>query len=245
MPGSYVVNVPAGTQSLVQAVTPLTNVCAGPAVLGGTVLLETAPTPQGPWSATGAGSATAGQSVRLDTNGYVRCTATTQAANMVISDFSGVNSPGTSGNLISSNAVLASPNSTSIQILYSFRIPPRYLTNPNFRIEMAGSVLSTNNANVKTLTVVMNGAAGSTIQTLAITSLAQTNFFATMYGVDGSTLKGSIGTIAAGGWGGTTTAEVTLARDYINNETEVVVCITKATGTDTVTLNSFRAALYQ
>ena len=51
-------------------------------------------------------------------------------------------------------------------------------------------------------------------------------------------------TSAQGGLGISTTAIPTLTRDYINNETEFVIGITKATGTDTGDLASFSVRLY-
>lgn len=239
---SYVVAVPAGTQSLVQSVTPTTNIAVGPALLGGSVLLETAPTPQGPWSQP-LGTLTAGGSTRLSTSGYARVTATTQAATMVLSEMSGANSPLANGTLISANAIFASPSSAAAQTLFSFRIPPNFLP-LNFRLEISFSLDLTNSANVKTVNVLMNGAGGTNFGAAAVTSFATWNGIAVLSGSDGANLKGYIGAVLAGGMGGSTTALPTLARDYVNLETEIVISITKATAAETAQVDSVAVVLF-
>lgn len=244
MAGTYVVLVPAGSTSIVQAVTPLTNVYLAPQTLGGTVTLYVGPSPVGPWTPWGNGlNSTTGASVRLGVNGYVYASAATSQAAMVITDMGGANSPQIT-QLAASNVTLASASSTAIQPLYSLRIPPGFLP-LQFRCEIKGSVTVTNNANVKTLTCLMNGITGTSFLTSpSLASVAAYNFFAAFAGQgDGVSLKG-FGVGQTGGFGTSTTAFTTLARDYINNETEIVIAATKATGTDTFQLDSLSIALY-
>jgi hypothetical protein len=214
----------------VQAVTPQTSVCYGPQVLGGTALLESSPTPNGPW--TTVQSVTAAASFRPSVNSYVRLTATTQAGSLLLSDLAGSNSPLTTSTLISSGIPFASPSSTSAQQIFSFRVPPNYLPQ-TFRLVIEFGLNLTNNANVKTVNVLMNGASGTNIFSAAVTSFATFNGTAMVMAFDGANLRATQGAVLAGGQGGSTTALATLARDYINNETEFVISITKATGTDT------------
>lgn len=240
---SFGTSVAAGTQSAPQFVTPTTSVAYGPAVLGGTALLESAPTVNGPWST--VQSVTAAASFRPLTNSYVRCTATTQAASLVLSEMAGQNSPLTAGNLITSGLVFASPSSAAAQTIFSFRVPPNFLPQ-NFRMEIGFSLELSNNANVKTVNVLMNGASGTNIGSYVVTSMAAFNGMAIVSGGDGANLKGYIGVVGGGGLGGGTTAvsTTTLARDYINNETEFVISITKATAGDTAQVDAIRVALY-
>jgi hypothetical protein len=219
--GTYVVSVPAGSQSR-------------PQVLGGTALLESASNLQGPW--TTVLSATAAASFRPLVNGYVRLTATTQAGSMAVSEMAGVNSPGTTSVLVSSNIPFASPSSTAAQQIFAFKIPDKFLST-NFKLSIEFGLNLTNNANVKTVNVLMNGAGGTNVMTAAVTSFATFNGYTTVFAFDGAVL--------AGGMGGSTVALATLARDYINNETEFVISITKATGTDTAEVISCVVRLSQ
>lgn len=242
MPGTQIVLVPAGTQSAPIFLTPQTNLCAGPQVLGGSVIVETAPSINGPWLAWNAGTSLAADSFRPSTNMYARVTAATQAGIAIVADIGGANQP-TLDQLVSANFSLASPSSTSIQKLFSVRIPPLYLP-PNFRCELRGSVNLTNNANVKTLTCTLNGTGGTSFFTSpSLASNANYNFMAAFVGQGASSLKG-VGAGATGGLGLSTTAFTTLAYDYINGELEVCVCATKATGTDTFSLESLLMTIY-
>lgn len=242
MPGTTVIVVPAGSTCTPFAVTPLHNVCAGPAVLGGTVLLETASNNQGPWLAWGAGSSGAADSVRSTVNAWVRVTATTQAAIVFVSDMGGANTPAFTA-LANMNGTIATPSSTAIQKLFSVRVPPNFLP-PNFRCQVSGSVNLTNNVNVKTLTCLLNGVAGTSFFTSpSLASNANYNFVAAFVGQGAGALKG-VGAGATGGLGLSTTAFTTLAYDFINNELEIVIAATKATGTDTFTLEACTIQLF-
>lgn len=245
MAATYVVPVAVGTTSLPQAVTNLTNVYACPSVLGGTILVETSPSPIGPWTAWGLGASASGASVRLPVNGYIRGTAAVSAANLVISDYAAAsNALSAPGVLINCNAPCATQSSAVVQPLFSFRIPNNFLL-PNFKIDIRGVANLSANANVKTLTVLTNGIGGTAVQSLVCTSFGSYVFAATVFGFDGQNIKGAPGAALAGGYGGvaTTIATSTLARDYINNETEFVVAILKATAGDTAEIASLVVSL--
>jgi hypothetical protein len=239
------IQVAAGVTSAPIAVTPLTNICAGPSVLGGTVTVEFAPSLNGPWATAFTG--TTGGSYRPSTNNYVRITAATSAANAFISDM-GAALADVSDCLVSMNGTLASPSSTAAGALASFRIPPNFLS-PNFRMEIAGSLNLTNSATVKTMNIYANGLAGTALATSpSLASAANYTFQTNIYGSAGATLTG-VGVLASqtsaqGGVGISTTAQPTLARDYLTQETEFVIGLTKATGTDTGELSSLRVTLY-
>lgn len=235
-----IIAVRAGATSDPQPVGPNTSIFAGPSVLGGTITLETAPTNAGPWLAlttTNGG----GYSARLPYNGWVRLTAATQAANLVLADIGGANQAG-SNLLVTSNVVFATPSSTAEQIVFGVRFPPNFLP-PNFRCDIRGSLTVTNNANVKTLNVKVNGTGGTAVFTSpSLASNANYNFAAAFCGTNALTLKG-VGAGATGGWGLSTTAYSSLAYDFIGRELEVVVTGTKATGTDTFQLDSLNMTL--
>jgi len=229
--------VPAGTTGPINFATPQTNVYAGPQVLGGTVQLYFGPSPVGPWQLWSAGTSLAGDSYRPATNAYYYVAAATQQAVVVATDMGASNTPAMD-QLVSCNAILASPSATAINKLFSFKIPPLFLP-LNFKLLVTGTINITNSATVKTLTCLMNGIAGTSFFTSpSLASNAVYNFKATMWGDGtGQTLFGG-GAGATGGWGLSTTALTSLTRDYINNETEIVIAATKATGTDTMELRS-------
>lgn len=238
-------SVTAGTTSTPVAVTPLTNICAGPSVLGGSLTLEFAPTQNGPWNTAFTGST--GGSYRPPVNQWVRVSAVTSAANMFVSDM-GLALADLTDSVISINGTLASPSATAAGILASWRMPPNFLS-PNFRMEVKGTLNLTNNANVKTLNVYANGLSGTALATSpSLASIANFAFQTTIYGSTGATLTGTgvlaSQTAAQGGSGSSTTALPTLARDYLTQETEFVVGLTKATGTDTGELTSLQVVLY-
>lgn len=235
---SSVFNVPAGTQSAIFQVFPSQSLCAGPALLGGSVLVETASNNQGPWIAWDAGTTTAAASYRPSVNRWARVTASTAAATVVLSDMVA------SGTLLSSSSLIATASTTSEVILFSFRLPPGLLP-VNFRCEIDCGLSLTNNANVKTLKAYVNGVAGTNIFTSgSLASNLNVNTRIVFAGADGSTLKGYGSGLTNLFYGLTTTAYTSLARDFINNETEVAITMTKATGTDTATLDSIRAVIF-
>lgn len=238
--------VPAGTQLAPQAVFAGQSVCAGPQVILGTALLEFSPTQSGPWTAWSAGASTAAASFRPAVNQWIRVTAATQAAAVVINDFPVAAGFTAADSVISSSLVMASASVTTETVLYSFRTPPSYLR-PNFRMNIRAAASFTNNVNAKTLQVRMNGVAGTlAFQSTALASLANVRFDASIVGIgDGATLKGVGSGLTSVGLGTSATAFTTLARDYINNETEFVITATKATAGDTFQLDSLSVTVEQ
>lgn len=240
--------VAAGTTSSPVFVTPLTNVIVGPSVLGGSVTLTFSPSlaiPTTAWQTIITG--TAGGSFRPGTTGYVMVQATTSIANAFFADLGPGLAPG-GGVIVSVNGALASASTTSEVILASWRTPANYL-NSNFRMSIAGSVSLSNNANVKTLKLYANGTAGTAMMTSpSIASALNYGFEGFISGRgDGVTLLGggmlASQTSAQGGFGISTTAQPTLVRDYLGQETEFTLTITKATAGDTGQLENLRVAI--
>jgi hypothetical protein len=243
MAGTNVTLIPAGTQTAPFLMTPMQSLCAGTQVQGGTVLVESAATQSGPWFSWSAGSSGASASFRPIVNSWVRVTATGQQAVAALTDFAWANSP-YADELVAVNSVLATPNLTTEQILFSTRIPPGYLP-ANFRMRIEGGVTVTNNVNVKTLFVRMNGVTGTLVaQYPSLASNANFVFTTAVVGIgDGATLKG-LGAGTTGGFGLSATAYSTLAFNYLTTELEVVVSMSKATGTDTGQLDSLQINLF-
>jgi hypothetical protein len=229
-------------------VTPLTNVIVGPSVLGGSATLTFSPSlsiPTSAWQTIQTG--TGGGSFRPTTTGYVSIQATTSQANAFFADLGpGYQSGG--GVIVNINAPLASASTTSEVVLASWKVPAGYLS-PNFRMEVAGNVSLSNNANVKTLKLYANGAAGTAMATSpSIASALNFSFDTTISGRDGgATLIGTgllaSQTSAQGGSGISTTANPTLARDFLGQETEFTLTATKATGTDTFQIENLLVTL--
>lgn len=237
------VRVLVGTTSARIAVTPLVSVAAAPAVLGGSVLVEFSRDGVGNWRPWQYGTITQGGSFRSNENGWVRCTATTQAANMFLCDVTGANDPNVT-QMVNVNNVMATGNATTEQVLLGIRIPPGYLS-ANFNMSLDLSFGLTNNANVKTIRVRWGGVAGTALFTSpSVASALNYNASIRISGRgDGSSLIG-YGAGASGGIGISTTAYPTLTYGYMNLESDLVVTITKATGTDTGQLESAMVALF-
>lgn len=232
MSGTSVIQIPAGTVSTPFVVTPQQTLCVGTQVLGGTTNLETAPSPAGPFT-TFASNQGASYSFRpsLGLNQYVRVTAIGQVANALLTDLGQVNTPLVS-EMIIAGVVFAAPNSTSEQILYSFRVPPLYLP-LNWRMEIGVNAVVTNSAGTKQFQVRANGIGGTLMgQQAAISTVANANFLFAMQSLgDGVTIKG-FGIGSSFGLGTSASAYTTLVRDYINQETEFVLTVTKSAGAD-------------
>lgn len=238
--------VPAGATTAIFAVTPQMSVMAAPQVLGGTMTVFTGPTPSGPWSQWSAGASGNAASVRSSLNAYVYATAATQAGILAISDIgAGQGNNPLNEPLLNVQAVMASPSSAAEVALASWRIPPLFLR-PNFRMWIRGAASFSNNINVKTLNMRMNGIAGTLVfQNALLASNLNFRFDAAIVGIgDGATLKG-LGAGSSSGLGLSTVAFTTLARDYINNETEFVVSCLKATPADMFQLDALEVYLYQ
>lgn len=230
--------VAAGVTSNPIPVTPLNNVIFGPSVLGGSVSVifsTSLAIPTAYWQAVQSG--TAGGSFRPSTTGYVVITATTSQANVFIADLGPGLAPG-GGSIVNINNTLATASTTSEVVLASWRTGPGYLPG-NWRMEVAGNVSLSNNANVKTLKLYANGVAGTAMATSpSIASALNYSFDTTIVGRgDGTSILGTgvlaSQTSAQGGSGISTTANPTLSRDYLLQETEFTLTATKATAADT------------
>ena len=222
-------NVPAGTVSSTFFVTPLTSVCAGPAVLGGTTLLEFSKdgvnSPWVPWS---YGTSSSVGSFRPDTNGYCRVTAATQATTVLSSVL------GQDANPFSVTVPLASPSTTSEVIIWTGRIPAGFLR-PSFQLLFSISLSFSNNANAKSAKLYWGGTGGTAMFTTpALASQLNYNFQAVIAG-RGSAIS-VIGSAAGstGGLGLTTTALPTaVTPNILTAEVELALTCTKATAGDT------------
>jgi len=236
---TIITRVSSGTTSAVQTILANQSICVAPQLQGGSVSLLVASNPAGPFSAVISSSTTA-QSYRPDVNQYYQITATTQNAVGVLSDMV---IPGMQGQLINNGVTIDSANSTSEQVLFSFRLAPNSLP-ANFKCLVKASANMTNSANAKTMNCRMNGLAGNLF--FASPSLANVlnyNFDAAFEGQgDGATLEG-LGAGTTGYYGTSTTAYTSLTRAYQQLETEIVVTCTKATGTETIQLVSMQAFL--
>lgn len=247
MATSYL-SIPAGTTSASVFVTPLTNVIIGPSVLGGSVTLTFSPSlsiPVNQWQTVFTG--TAGTSFRPLTTGYVQVQATTSAGNAFFADLGPGLQPG-GGVIVSTTAPIASASTTSEVVLASWKVPDRYLS-PNFQMKIEGSVSLTNSVNVKTLKIYANGVAGTAMLTSpSLASALNFQFIGFINGRgDGQNMIG-IGmlpsqTSAQGGRGISTTAQPTITRDYLNQETEFAITVTKATGSETAQLEALKVSI--
>ena len=239
MASTVITYVPAGAQSTPMMITPLQNVFVAPQVLGGTTQFYTGPTPVGPWTLTSSAT----DSFRpQNSNVYYYVAAATQQATVVQCDMTGSNTASVN-QLCSMNGILASSSGTAIQKIFSIRIPPNYLP-LNSRMTFFGAVNLTNNANVKTLTCLINGIGGTSFFTSpSLASNALYTFTAQLaFDGTGQLIRG-FGSGATGGLGLSTTAPTTLAFNYVTTELEIVIAATKATAGDTFELHSLLVQL--
>lgn len=224
---TQLLTVPLGTTSAPFPVIPGMSVCAGPLALSGTVLIEWAPTADGPWTAWQYGIISQAGSIRFQHYRWARVTAATKNATVAITDLGDRKPIVVSG--------LATASATTEQVMYSLRIPPGYLTS-NFSLSVRGSVSATNAAHVKTIAVKVNGVGGTSIFTSPdLQSELNYNFSALATGYN-NVITG-FGAGASGGVGVSTTAYTSLAFDYLNNELEVVVTGTKATAAEVLQID--------
>lgn len=247
MPGTTFFRVPAGQTSAIFPVTPFTVVNAAPLAQGGSILIEFSPDGRTLWRPSLSTVNTMGQLFRSSDNGYVRVTATTQNAGVHVTDIAGANGPYVT-QLAMSAAPLTVASATTEQVLFGLRFPPRYLP-PLFTLEAALSFSFTNNANVKTVRVRWGlpgaGIAGTALYTspsLASTLNHNAQLWIAGRGDGRALIGGNAG--ASGGIGNSTTAQPTADLDYLNQETELVVTVTKATAGDAFFLENSMFKLY-
>jgi len=245
-----VYNIPAGTTSAPIAVNSLTSVLAGPVALGGTTSLSFSSSPNGqylPWS---FGSSINPQSFRPSATGYIKVSAATAASNVAICDMSGAVGDRTRSYLMSINESFASGSSTANQTIGSLRLAPGVIP-LNARLRIVGNVDMTDGGNAKSLIVKVGGSGGTAMFTSgALASLGYFNFDSEIaFCNDGVTIKGFMsgaGTAGAkAGWGGITgeTYPTVTTYKYLNEEIEIAVTVTKATGTDVMVLQGLTVEL--
>jgi len=232
--------VSSGTTTTAFPLLANQNLCVAPQLQGGSVTILLSATQSGPFSASSNGTTTTAQSYRPDVNVWAQIQATTQNAVGVQSDMV---IPNMNGELIFNGVTIDSANSTSEQVLFSFRLAPNSLP-ANFRCQLKASANMTNSANAKTMNCRMNGLTGNLFfASPSLANVANYNFEAAFEGEgDGATLQG-LGSGTTGFFGTSGTAYTTLARAYQQLETEVVVTCTKATGTETIQLSSLMVNL--
>lgn len=225
--------VAAGATSTPLPIYQNQSICAGPALQGGSVSINIGPSQNGPFAPVASGSSAV--SYRPNVNQWYTITALTQAGVALVSDMA---VPGNVGQMVSLDVSIDSANATAEQQVFTFRIPPGVLP-LSCRVTLAGRMSMTNNANAKTMQCRMGGLTGTLFhQSAALASLADYNFEASFAAKgDNATLQG-FGAGSAGGFGTSATVYTSLATTYQTTETEVVVTVTKATGTDTMKLES-------
>lgn len=245
---TQLMKVTAGTTTSPIQINSNQSVFLGPQVLGGSVLLQYGDTQTGPWYSWSPGSATEGASFRLTngkTTGWIQATATTQAATLAISDIGQVTNQFPVSELVSICSPIASASTTSETTLFSMRIPPLVLPY-NFTLRVEAAADYTNNANAKTLQCRINGIGGTLFyQSGALANTLNVNFVAKCGGQgDGVTWAGFGSGLTNIGAGLSSTAFTSLSRDYLSQETEIVISCTKATGTDAFVLENLVISLY-
>lgn len=225
-----------GATSPVFPVGPMHNVIAGPSALGGTVLVEFAPSVNGPWRAWDYPAAYGNVgSFRPPTAGYCRVTAATLAANYSVADMGQSNTPNVD-QMINVTNTMATANTTSEVVVASFRTPPNFLT-PGMALIVNGGFSLNNSANGKQFRFRVGGVNG----TLMLTFPLAGSFFNFTYQVgalvrpDGTLIgMGSQNSTGGGLGGGGSAAYPTAAVDVITKETEWVITVAKVVGSEAV-----------
>lgn len=268
-----VVNVPVGAPQLFRP-GPIPFSCYAHPGATGTVLLETSRDSGTSFQASPIGTSTTGAGYSVggigDYGTIIRATASTVAGTLLGMDLSlpsGGMGVGIGGAVVCQSAVAqATPNSTSELTLFSMRFPAgaplgaslQTALKLNFTLDVDLMFTATNNVNVKTIkaymansqNVAIEVAAGGLQQTQVLTSSSGGRMSVRVSGRnDGATLvSSSIG--AALGWGISTTAPTVVSSGaaYAGPaavEQALSITCTKATGTDTVTLDSTLVRLFQ
>lgn len=193
--------------------------------------------------------------------GKIQVTATTGAATVLVCDLSQY--PGSfpeRQTVAQSGVAYTMPNSTSEQGLFSVRFHPGYFK-LNFRLEFQAHFTLTNNANVKTIKSYFgntsNSGAANFIESTAAAANAYIGTSFADLAVIGSLISRNDGQSvvwtglgAAGGVGGSVTASTaTTALNYSAGVSTVeqvfLLTGTKATGTDTLTLDQIIVKVFQ
>jgi hypothetical protein len=142
---------------------------------------------------------------------------------------------------------MSTPNATAEGAIFAMRFPIGFLK-PNFLLDIDMMFTSTNTANAKTIKAYMgNVGSGTAAVSQVLTSLAGGRMGLRLAGRgDGATIIASSPGSALGA-GGSTTAPVSISSNaaYLTTEQEFYVTSTKATGSETVTLDAITVALWQ
>jgi len=267
---SRIITVPAGTTQIIQA-PARSSVCFQP-VSGGTVTAAVGPSGVAPvFTALPQSGNTTPFSVATDTYasimgslGQVQVTAAGgQNCTVIVSDIQNYPTVGTERQTIAQSGVAftALGSSTAENTLFSMRFPAGFFT-PNFRIECYYQLTLTNSANVKTLKGYFGNSTNSSTAGALETSASAivSNAYTSMIGAygtfavagrnDNQTIIGSnAGLLSAGGWGSSTTANTTVSSANYSGtgavEQVLVLTGTKATGSETFTLDAVVVKVYQ
>jgi hypothetical protein len=184
--------------------------------------------------------------------GKIQVTATTVAATVIIADIQEY--PGSfpeRQTVCLSSVAYTMPSSASELELFALRFPAGFLK-ANFRLTVDWQLTLQNTANVKTLKCYFgpstNSATAGAIETSA--AAMTSNVYTSMAGAIGSfsvagrndgqtTIGSNPGLISTGGWGSSTTANVSgSSTNYMTTEQVVILTGTKATAGETFTLDS-------
>jgi hypothetical protein len=266
---TLVVTIPSGTTQILQA-PARSSICFQP-VAGGSATVAVGPSGIAPvFTALPQSGNTSPFSVATDTYaaimgqlGQVQVTAAGgQNCSVVISDIQNYPIVGTERQTVAMSGVAYStPNSTAELELFSIRFPAGYFR-PNFQAQLWYQISCTNNVNVKTLKLYFGNSTNSSTAGALETAAAaiQSQVYTSMAGGfgtfevagrnDNQTIIGSnTGLASAGGLGSSTTANVTISTANYSgtNAVEQVMMLTatKATGTDTFTLDAVRVSVFQ
>jgi hypothetical protein len=268
-------SVPSG-QSLVIPAPNTASVCVQPGT-GGTAAISYGGLPNGPFVAAPQGAntgvysfctqtysgANTGNLPGMGNIGFVSVAATTAAAGVSVCDLSEYPGSYVERQTVAMTGVAFTTiaSNTNELTMFSVRFPANYLQ-PNFRLEWEAQITLTNSVTVKTIKAYIgpstNSATaaalegGTNIWSNVYTSMIGARFGGAAYGRnDGQTIIASNpGLISSGGWGSSTTANVTVSTTNYNAgaagvEQVFYITGTKATGTDTLTLDSCIVKVYQ
>jgi len=267
--------VPSG-QSLVIPAPTLSSVCVQPGA-SGTASISYGPTPLGPFTLAPQGAntgvysfctssysgATSGNLPGMGNVGFVSVAATTAAATVLVCDLSQYPGSFPERQTVAQSAVAFTtiPSSTAELALFSCRFPANYLQ-PNFRLDCEFQLTVTNSATVKTLKAYFSPSTNSaTAAALEGGTVYSSNVYTSMSGAFGKTavagrndgqtvICSNPGLLSTGGWGSSTTANVTISTTNYNAGASGVEQVfyltgTKATGTDTLTLDAIWLQIMQ
>jgi hypothetical protein len=144
--------------------------------------------------------------------------------------------------LAQSAAAVASTNTTSEEVLATITIPANAL-GANGRIEVTVSWTHTNSANAKTMRMRYSGGGSTVLQTLSATTTASSSGRAGFSNRNATNSQVAISASSVGSYGSSANALVTFSVDTTASSS-IVISSQKATGTETLTLESYSAIMY-